>query len=50
LSAKDVLLKRERLNEGDELADKEKFVTSAYKAQQEEIDKLNHEEEENESK
>jgi coiled-coil domain-containing protein 55 len=34
--ARDKLLARERANEGDEFADKEKFVTSAYKTQQEE--------------
>jgi coiled-coil domain-containing protein 55 len=33
--ARDKLLARERENEGDEFADKEKFVTSAYKTQQE---------------
>jgi coiled-coil domain-containing protein 55 len=32
--ARDKLLARERENEGDEFADKEKFVTSAYKPQQ----------------
>ncbi|KAF2126165.1 hypothetical protein P153DRAFT_369520 [Dothidotthia symphoricarpi CBS 119687] len=36
LRARDKLLQREREAEGDEFADKEKFVTGAYKAQQEE--------------
>ena len=36
LRAKEKLLQREREAEGDEFADKEKFVTGAYKAQQEE--------------
>jgi coiled-coil domain-containing protein 55 len=35
LRARDKLLQREREAEGDEFADKEKFVTGAYKAQQE---------------
>jgi hypothetical protein len=35
--AKDKQLQREREAEGDEFADKEKFVTEAYKKQQEEI-------------
>jgi coiled-coil domain-containing protein 55 len=42
--AKEKLLQRERENEGEEFADKEKFVTSAYKAQQEETRKLEAEE------
>jgi coiled-coil domain-containing protein 55 len=36
LRARDKFLARERENEGDEYADKEKFVTGAYKSQQEE--------------
>lgn len=36
LRARDKLLQREREAEGNEFADKEKFVTGAYKAQQEE--------------
>ena len=40
LRAKDKLLQREREAEGDEFDDKEKFVTGAYKAQQEENRKL----------
>lgn len=40
LRAKERLLQKERDAEGDEYADKEKFVTGAYKAQQEEIRKL----------
>jgi len=39
LRAKDRLLQREREIEGDEFADKEKFVTEAYKEQQEEVRK-----------
>lgn len=37
LRAKEKLLQRERDAEGDEFADKEKFVTQAYKKQQEEM-------------
>ena len=44
LLAKDRLLLKEREAEGDEFADKEKFVTAAYKAQQEENRKLEEEE------
>ncbi|KAH7115092.1 coiled-coil domain-containing protein 55-domain containing protein [Dendryphion nanum] len=44
LQARDKVLKRERETEGDEFADKEKFVTGAYKAQQEEIRKAEEEE------
>ncbi|KAI9843638.1 MAG: hypothetical protein M1837_006220 [Sclerophora amabilis] len=44
LRAKDKLLVREREAEGDEFADKEKFVTGAYKAQQEEVRRLEEEE------
>ncbi|RJE18154.1 Coiled-coil domain-containing protein [Aspergillus sclerotialis] len=44
LRAKDRMLAREREAEGDEFADKEKFVTSAYKAQQEELRKIEEEE------
>ncbi|KAF1942860.1 hypothetical protein EJ02DRAFT_453958 [Clathrospora elynae] len=43
LRARDKLLQREREAEGDEFADKEKFVTSAYKAQQEETRKAEEE-------
>jgi coiled-coil domain-containing protein 55 len=42
--AREKQLQRERENEGDEFADKEKFVTSAYKQQQEETRKLEEEE------
>ncbi|GAB7364355.1 hypothetical protein MBLNU230_g4898t1 [Neophaeotheca triangularis] len=38
--AREKLLQKERENEGDEFADKEKFVTGAYKEQQEETRKL----------
>ena len=44
LRAKEKLLQKEREAEGDEFADKEKFVTGAYKAQQEEVRKLEEEE------
>ena len=37
LRAKDKVLQREREAEGDDFADKEKFVTGAYKEQQEEV-------------
>jgi hypothetical protein len=43
LRARDKLLQREREAEGDEFADKEKFVTGAYKAQQEESRKAEEE-------
>ncbi|KAI4258380.1 MAG: hypothetical protein LQ352_001229 [Teloschistes flavicans] len=39
LRAKEKLLAKERELEGDEFADKEKFVTAAYKRQQEEVRK-----------
>ncbi|KAK5108789.1 hypothetical protein LTR62_007849 [Meristemomyces frigidus] len=42
--AKEKLLQKERENEGDEFADKEKFVTGAYKEQQEETRRLEEEE------
>ncbi|KAJ5770583.1 uncharacterized protein N7511_002634 [Penicillium nucicola] len=44
LRARDRQLAKEREAEGDEFADKEKFVTSAYKAQQEEMRKVEEEE------
>ncbi|KAF2821526.1 hypothetical protein CC86DRAFT_373838 [Ophiobolus disseminans] len=44
LRARDKLLQREREAEGDEFADKEKFVTGAYKEQQEETRKAEVEE------
>lgn len=44
LRAKEKVLAREREAEGDEFADKEKFVTAAYKRQQEENRKLEEEE------
>ncbi|KAK6386296.1 uncharacterized protein PV06_06823 [Exophiala oligosperma] len=44
LRAKEKALQREREAEGDEFADKEKFVTGAYKKQQEEIRRLEEEE------
>lgn len=42
--AREKFLQRERETEGDEFADKEKFVTSAYKAQQEDARKAEEEE------
>jgi coiled-coil domain-containing protein 55 len=42
--AREKQLQRERENEGEEFADKEKFVTGAYKQQQEETRKLEEEE------
>jgi hypothetical protein len=44
LRAKEKMLAKEREAEGDEFADKEKFVTGAYKAQQEEVRRLEAEE------
>jgi hypothetical protein len=44
LRARDKLLQREREAEGDDFADKAKFVTSAYKAQQEEARQAEEEE------
>ena len=44
LRAKDKMLARERATEGEDFADKEKFVTGAYKAQQEEVRRLEEEE------
>lgn len=44
LRAQDVKTRRERENEGDEFADKEAFITSAYKAQQEEMARIAQEE------
>ncbi|KAK8202179.1 hypothetical protein M8818_005705 [Zalaria obscura] len=44
LIAREKLLQKEREAEGDEFADKEKFVTGAYKAQQEEARRLEEEE------
>ena len=44
LRAKEQLLQKEREQEGDEFADKEKFVTGAYKKQQEEIKVMEEEE------
>ena len=44
LRARDKLLAREREAEGDEFADKDKFVTGAYKAQQEEAARAEEEE------
>jgi len=44
LRAREKLLRRERDAEGDEFADKEKFVTGAYKKQQEELKKMEEEE------
>lgn len=44
LRAREKLLLREREAEGDEFADKEKFVTTAYKQQQEEIKRMEEEE------
>ncbi|OJJ50545.1 hypothetical protein ASPZODRAFT_85982, partial [Penicilliopsis zonata CBS 506.65] len=48
MRARDRLLAKEREAEGDEFADKEKFVTAAYKKQQEEIRRLEAEEEQRE--
>ena len=44
LKAKEKMLAKEREAEGDEYADKEKFVTAAYKAQQEKVRELEEEE------
>lgn len=44
LRAKEKMLAKEREAEGDEFADKEKFVTAAYKRQQAEMAKLEEEE------
>lgn len=44
LRAKEKLVQREREAEGDDFADKEKFVTDAYKKQQEEMLRLEEEE------
>lgn len=46
--AKEKMLAKEREAEGDEFADKEKFVTAAYKRQQEEMRKAEEEEAERE--
>jgi coiled-coil domain-containing protein 55 len=43
--AREKFLQKERENEGEEFADKETFVTGAYKAQQEENQRLREEEE-----
>ncbi|KAI4843240.1 hypothetical protein E4T44_06665 [Aureobasidium sp. EXF-8845] len=43
--AREKFLQKERENEGEEFADKETFVTGAYKAQQEENQRLRQEEE-----
>jgi coiled-coil domain-containing protein 55 len=40
LRAQERLLQKERETEGDEFADKEKFVTGAYKAQQDEVRRM----------
>lgn len=48
LRARDRMLAREREAEGDEFADKEKFVTSTYKAQQEEMRRIEREDAERE--
>lgn len=39
LRAQDVKIKREREQEGDEYVDSEVFITSAYKTQQEELER-----------
>lgn len=44
LRAREKALQKERDAEGDEFADKERFVTSAYKAQQEELRRIEEEE------
>lgn len=48
LRAKEKALQKEREAEGDEFADKEKFVTGAYKKQQEEIRRMEEEEKQRE--
>jgi coiled-coil domain-containing protein 55 len=48
LRARENKMKRERETEGDEFADKEKFVTGAYKKQQEELRRQEAEEEKKE--
>ena len=40
LRAKETMLQKEREAEGEQFADKDKFVTAAYKAQQEEVRRL----------
>ena len=50
LRAKEKMLLKEREAEGDEFADKEKFVTEAYKAQQEEVKMIELEEERRQAK
>lgn len=45
--ARDVKLKREREAEGDEFADKEMFVTSAYKKHQQELEEQAKQDEKN---
>ncbi|KAK5056842.1 hypothetical protein LTR84_012374 [Exophiala bonariae] len=49
LRAREKLLQREREAEGDEFADKEKFVTGAYKKQQEELKIMEEEEKKREA-
>ena len=44
LRAKERMLQKERETEGDQFKDKEKFVTEAYKAQQEELQRAEEEE------
>ncbi|KAK9768751.1 hypothetical protein K7432_000355 [Basidiobolus ranarum] len=44
LRAEERMIQHERENEGDEFADKDKFVTSAYKQQQEDLKKWEEEE------
>lgn len=44
MRARDRLLAKKREAEGDEFADKEKFVTAAYRAQQEEVKRMEEEE------
>lgn len=44
MRARDRILAKEREAEGDEFADKEKFVTAAYRAQQEEVKRMEEEE------
>lgn len=50
LRAKDKMLAKEREAEGKEFDDKEKFVTEAYKAQQQEVRRLEEEEREKEER
>lgn len=50
IRAEDKLIERERAKEGDEFGDKDAFVTQAYKEQQEELRRLEEEEQLKEGK